>query len=294
MFFVLGLFAGIFVFGETIDSLLSDFWNSSYMGRFTLPELFSVPTGYVVLAIVVVAIFLFWGAEKVEAMMGGEKPKKSQTKYKLAGAGVLIAAALAVVIIGQPTPQDRWEWIAAEKQPLLENRAVYIHPAELLDYIYNDRVDVVMLDVRDETDYNLFHIEDARRVSLDELPQLSEELLQKPANTLFVVMSNGETRATEAWKILVAESLTNVYILEGGINNWLATFNIEPDEEGVAVAMAPVPVTPPPPGDEVLHYKFPAALGAQYPAAYPDPHEFEDIEYTPKVKLEIKQATGGG
>jgi 3-mercaptopyruvate sulfurtransferase SseA len=35
-------------------------------------------------------------------------------------------------------------------------------------------------------------------------------------------MSNDEAAATEAWKVLVAESVQNIYILEGGVNNWLA------------------------------------------------------------------------
>ncbi|GAB4462775.1 MAG: hypothetical protein Kow0031_41210 [Anaerolineae bacterium] len=296
MAFVLGLFAGIFLFGETIDNLLSDFWNSSYMGRYTLPELFGLPTGVVVLLIVVMALGLFWLVEKVESWMGGVPPRQEQRVYKLVSAGVLIAAAVAVLIIGQPTSEDKWQQMAAEKQPLLDNREVYIHPAELLDYIFNDRVDVVMLDVRNESDFNLFHVEDAWLVSQGDLPVLAHELLEKPANTLFVTMSNDEAAATEAWKTLTAESVPNVYILEGGINNWLDTFNVMPEDapQEVAVAMLPTPIPTARPGSDALRYQFPAALGAQYPASYPEPHEFEDIEFVPKVKLEMKAATGGG
>ncbi|MCB0194212.1 MAG: YeeE/YedE family protein [Anaerolineae bacterium] len=294
MFFVAGLFVGIFAFGETIDGILSDFWNSSYMGRFTLPELFGLPTGVVVLIIVAAAVLMFWGVEQVEAMMGGEKPNPAHFRYKLMGSGALIAAAAVVMLIGQPTSADKWERIAAEKQPMLDDRQVQIHPAELLDYIDNDQVDVVMLDVRDESDYNLFHIQDAQRVTQDELTALVKVLLEKPANTLFVVMSNDEENATEAWKVLVAESLNNIYILEGGINNWLAVYDIEPDEVSpIAVAMLPTLKPDPPQGDDFLRYDFPAALGEQHPAAAPDPHEFE-IEYVPKVELQVKQVTGGG
>ena len=296
MFFVLGLFAGIFVFGETIDNWLSDFWNSSYMARFTLPELFGLPTGLVVVAIIVMAVFLFWLVEKVEVWMGGASPKKEQRVYKLVGAGALILAALLVAFIGQPTSADKWQQMAADKQPALDSREVYIHPAELLEYIHNDRVNVVMLDMRAESDYNLFHIEDAQLVAQDDLPVLAYELMEEPANTLFVTISNDETAATEAWKTLVAESVSNVYILEGGVNNWLTTFAVPPEgvAEEIAVAMVPTPIPTAQPGSDALGYRFPAALGAQYPAASPDPHEFEGIEFVPKVKLEMKQVTGGG
>ena len=81
-----------------------------------------------------------------------------------------------------------------------------------------------MIDVRDERHYNQFHIHDARLVPMEGLIDSAERWMQEPANTVFVVMSNDEARATDAWKLLVAEAVPNVYILEGGINNWIAQF----------------------------------------------------------------------
>ena len=51
LFFALGVLTGIFLFGETVG-LFDIFWNSSYLGGFTLPELFGLKTGIVVLQIV--------------------------------------------------------------------------------------------------------------------------------------------------------------------------------------------------------------------------------------------------
>lgn len=142
-----------------------------------------------------------------------------------------------------------------------------------------------MLDVRSEADYNLFHIQDAQQVNMDELLAMVPELHLQPANTLFVVMSNDETAATEAWKMLQAEAVPNAYILEGGINNWLATF-------GTESFLAEHP--PRPAGDDQLKYTFDAALGSRYAVAEPDPHLYE-LEYEPKVQMELKRApTSGG
>ncbi len=296
MFFVGGLSVGIFIFSNTVDRI-SDFWNSSYMGRYTLMDWLHLPTGVIVAGIVILAMFLFWGAEVVENAVNGTKPDKSKTKYKLIGAASISVLALIVAFIGQPTPLERYQKFFPDKAEQLANREVQIEPPELLSYIANDHVRTVMLDVRDEADYNLFHIKDAKNVSIDELPQLSKELMKMPANTLFVVMSNDEARATEAWKILVGESVDNVYILEGGINNWLATYNIVNEEErlkGTAIAFAPPePIATAATGTDTLRYEFPAALGDQYPAAEPNPEEYE-FEFTPKVKLKTKQPAGGG
>ena len=42
---------------------------------------------------------------------------------------------------------------------------------------------------------------------------IPELLLEPAANTVYVLMSNDEAAATEAWKLLSAESVPNVYIL---------------------------------------------------------------------------------
>ena len=49
-------------------------------------------------------------------------------------------------------------------------------------------------------------------------------LTQQAANTVYVTVSNDEEAATEAWKLLVANSVPNAYLLEGGFNNWNEVF----------------------------------------------------------------------
>jgi rhodanese-related sulfurtransferase len=162
---------------------------------------------------------------------------------------------------------------------------VQIHPAELLSTLGDPSLQVILLDARPEAEYNLFHIRDAQRIELDTLPWLLETLREEPANTVFVVMSNDETAATEAWKVLRAESVPSVYILEGGVNGWIDTFADVTFIESHRLAGA---------DDDRLAYRFDAALGAGYPFAAPDPALASRLEYTPKIKLEIKRGPGGG
>jgi rhodanese-related sulfurtransferase len=281
IFFALGALFGIFTFGETVGAF-DIFWSSSYMGRLTVPEVLGIDTGVVVLLVVLMALFMFFGAEQLERIFGGKDPKNAP-KWRYAAAGVLVLAAIAIIVLGQPTTEDRWEAISSEKEPLLQDRSVYIHPGELLHTLHDHKVNLMMLDVRDEVDYNLFHLADAQRVPLDELTNLTSEFQLEPANTVFVVMSNDEADATEAWKILVAESVPNVYILEGGINRWIETFAQE--DERLRVLNDG--------DDEELRCEFAAALGSAFPASDPDAHSYE-IEYEPKIKLELKRGPLGG
>ncbi|MEN8762801.1 MAG: YeeE/YedE thiosulfate transporter family protein [Thiogranum sp.] len=60
MFFLLGIIAGVIFFGETV-SFINTFWNSGYLGFFTLPELLHVETGVVVVLVVCLALAMFLG-----------------------------------------------------------------------------------------------------------------------------------------------------------------------------------------------------------------------------------------
>jgi rhodanese-related sulfurtransferase len=282
VFFVLGVFFGIFLFGETVG-LYESFWHSSYLGRFTLFDWLGLSPGIVVILVVLMALFMFLGGERLERIFGGKDPAGAP-RWRYGAAGALVLAAVAVALLGQPTTGRRWLRIEAERTAQLAAREVQIHPGELLSIIHDNAIRVRMFDVRPEAEYNLFHILDAERVDPTALDTLIAELHEAPANTVFVVMSNDEAAATEAWKILVAEAVPNVYILEGGINHWLDTFAGE--EFKAAYQLGSVP-----PG--ALSYRFDAALGSRYPAAEPDPRAFF-LEYTEKVQLEMKRGPSGG
>ncbi|MCP4428664.1 MAG: YeeE/YedE family protein [Chloroflexi bacterium] len=283
IFFVLGVLFGIFLFGETVDNF-SIFWTSSYMGRYTLPEWLGLSAGTVVLLVVLMALFMFWGGEKLEQAIGKKDPKL-EPKWRYTAAGILVLTAVVFLIVGQPTMEDKWARIATEKNTLLAERVVQIHPGELLDTTHDTKIKTVMIDVREEVDYNLFHILDARHVPLTEIsnPDFISELHFEPANTVFVLMSNDEAAATEAWKTLQAESVPNAYILEGGVNGWIATFG---DDDLTSKFNSGA-------GDDQLCYIFDTALGSRYAASEPDPHA-TDLEYVPKIKLELKRAPASG
>jgi rhodanese-related sulfurtransferase len=277
LFFALGAIFGIFLFGETVSGF-AGFWNSSFQGRVTLFDWLGVPAGVVVVGVVLMAIGMFWAGEQLERRYGGLDPAEAP-RGRYAGAVALLAASVLVLAVGQPTTEERWERIAEEKETVLAAREVQIHPGELLDVMHDDNLKPVLLDYRSEQDFNIFHIRGARRVGMTDAIDVAPSLLTEPANALFITISNDEEAATEAWKTLVAESVPNVYILEGGINGWLSTF--APDMEAVAG------------GADELRYVFDAALGDEWPMADPDPHAVE-VTYRPKVALEVATGPAGG
>ena len=126
------------------------------------------------------------------------------------------------------------------------------------------------------SDYNSLHNSDAKNFTAKEIPMMIGELISQPTNTIIVVMSNDEETATEFWKDLITENVSNVYIMDGGINKWLDTFATEFEGEFCGQIKTASNVE--------LRYEFSAALGSGCPAAYPEIDHYNDIEFSPKIK----------
>jgi rhodanese-related sulfurtransferase len=285
LFYLLGGFFGAFLFGES-EKYFDTWYNTAgYYGRLTLPDVLHLPTGVVVLAVVLMAVFVFWGAEQLERLVGKRDTSK-EPRWRIYGAAGLIAVALAVVFVGQPTLAEKYARMAPDKEAVLAKRDVQVSPAEVYKTAHTGSLNTILLDVRDEADYNLYHVRDAQNIPFAELDASIPGLLsQTAANTVVVVMSNDEAQATEAWRRLAAASVPNIYILEGGVNNWIAYFGAEdPGIQPLESAAA----------DDQLAYLFPAALGSRYESCDPDPIENEDLEFTPKIKLQTKRDKSGG
>jgi rhodanese-related sulfurtransferase len=304
MFFVGGGFFGAFLFSETEKYFDNWYTNSGHYGRLTLDQVFGIPIGWVVLLVVLMALFMFWGAEQLERIFG-KKDLSKEPKLRIAGAGALFVLAFGVVFLGNPSLQQKYNKLTFTRtetipqlnadpivntvtysaDQMLAKRFVFVTPAEAFKAKYNQAMNPVYLDVRSEADYNLYHIQDAVNVPLDQIEEVIPVLLtEPPANTVFLVMSNDETAAVQAWKTLVASSISNVYILEGGVNNWIAFFGKDDP------TLQPNPNA----GDDQLSYIFPAALGDRYESCSPSPIEYEKLTFDAKIKLQLKRDKSGG
>ncbi len=299
MLFMLGGFTGAFLFGET-ERYFDDWYNGAgYVGRLTLDQVFGVSAPLVVLIIVLAALFMFWGSEQLERLVGRKDLRKEPWLRKLGAVG-LLSAAVGLLVIGSPSLEDRYQRLSFRRselvQPLvlthvysademLARRLVFVSPAEAFKARYEQAMKPVYLDVRSEADYNLYHLADSSNVPLERLEKLVPDLLSEPpANTVFITISNDEAAAIKAWRVLVASGVQNVYILEGGVNEWIATFGAGEAD------IRPVPVA----GDDQLRYAFPAALGDRYKSCSPNPIEYERLDFKPRIVLQLRRDKSGG
>jgi hypothetical protein len=308
MLFVLGGLVGVFLFGETVGSF-EPFWLSGNMGRFTLPEWLGLSTGMTVLLMVLMALAAFLVAEAVERRFGPPRPAPRRRWAARFGAAALVAPALLLAARGDPGPERRWRSLPAAVRQQVADRAVFASPAEVVALRKDTALNVEVLDLRSEHDFNLFHVGGARRVDPAVLAGASEvrRLLDQPPSTISFLADNGEGRALEAWKDLRSRGVANLYVLEGGMNRWLELYPV-PD---CVATRAPAA------SDGALEYRFAFATGESLPSAWPElprSHEFRfpcvapvasggggageflwaGHAYTRRVKPQVKAVVKGG
>jgi uncharacterized membrane protein YedE/YeeE/rhodanese-related sulfurtransferase len=280
-FFVLGTLIGVFAFGETVDGF-AEFWTSSDYGRLTLFDLTGTGPGVVILAVVLLAAVFFKGGEALEKIYG---PKESHSRMPKRAISIALGLAVVIILIGQPNVESRWNAVAGEEQVKLSERQVHITPIELLSLYYDDGIDLRIWDVREEGEFNRFNIKTSQLAPLDGFGEGEARHLKTgmKGNSVIVLVGWGEENTEAAWKTMKAFSVPNVYILDGGLNNWLSVFH---DKHHFAKKES----------TNGAQWEIPSFVGARHKAAEPPKKLIKKAgKFEKKVKLEaVGGASGGG
>jgi rhodanese-related sulfurtransferase len=108
-----------------------------------------------------------------------------------------------------------------------------VEPLELAAWIVESHADYRLIDVRDETAFQQYHIPTAENVPMASLPDLPLGSRDKA-----VLYSDEGVHAAQGWLLLRAKGLKGVYLLKGGLSAWKTqvlfptlTENPSPDQQ---------------------------------------------------------------
>jgi len=163
-----------------------------------------------------------------------------------------------------PLAGRRHQTREAKAAVALASRSIFVSPAEVYSLMHGGRVPLALIDLRQESAFNEFHLRDARRVELRDV----EGLLSLPRQTVKILMSSGEQDAAEAWRRLALRGALGFYVLEGGVEAWLTAFSEGTEQVG---------------GEEASGCP---ALGERSPVSAPD------LETPPTFQAKVKRPGG--
>ena len=145
---------------------------------------------------------------------------------------LLSLIAPAVLLIGcTEAPQLDRVGTASALAKTIAAEEDHVTVPELSDWILKDQRDFELVDIRDEADYDLGHIQGARHIPLAALMS-DASLAALPEGRKVVVYSNGTAHAAQA-AILLRLIDRDAYALLGGFNYWQAYLK-DPQSAGVA------------------------------------------------------------
>jgi rhodanese-related sulfurtransferase len=272
VFFFVGTIVGAGLFGESLP-VFEDFWNSSFTERYLVSDWLGWSIGATVFAVTLMAVAMFYGAEKVEEYFRFKSTGKvwswkiSRRSY-LFGAAALIATASLVWFIGQPDPVRKWSLMEARYSGQLSDRDVFIHPLEYVKTYNESTIKLVTLDLRSAEDFGKFHLSGSENTKPDDLldPEYIAPLTHLPANGVVILIADDDSVSSQAWKFLKVQGVNNVYILENGLHDWNRLF------EGKTISGKSFNLASPP--SEVLQL-------------------FPKDSFRPKIKIDTKKRMGG-
>ena len=128
----------------------------------------------------------------------------------------LAAGGLGVLALfaGSPFQGHRITIDLKDLARTIESEGDHVEADQFADWIMlKSRMRVI--DLRDSLSFASYHIPTAQLLSMEEL--LEE---RRPKEEMLVLYSEGGIHAAQAWILLKAKGLANVYTLKGGLNAW--------------------------------------------------------------------------
>lgn len=264
--FVAGVLGGIFTFGYSLP-LVDHFFNATNYGRFTLSDWLGLPMPWVAAMAVSMALGFFAAAEWVERWMrakSGKAAAPSRSPWpRVMTVTVGVLAALAVVL-WSPLRGARTKSREAIVERNIAGQTVAIEAAELEDLTRDRGTAYAIFDLRNESDFNRFHLIDAEWVDASDVGKI----LSAPSKTIKVLIAANEDTAKVAYRKLAMSGVENLYWLHDGVVAWERLMK---EQQGGPTILA-------------------AALGGGQPASRVSAHVLPSASrYTKKIKR-----VGGG
>lgn len=212
LFTVVGVGIGSLVFGELYPALES-FYLSGDVGQFYLYQWLNIPQAVVALAVVLMAIGGFVGAEAVEkiiARKNHQNPEQQPTTPKrFVFATFAGAATLGLILLTMPT----------QTQPIEARNVTSISVETLAKRLLDEPWKLYLLDIRTRAAFENKRIIGSQHSETNKLQNLG--LAYRSGTQDLVLISNSNTVPPE-----VLNYTGNIYTLSGGFAAW-QTFALE-------------------------------------------------------------------
>jgi len=220
--FLGGVMIGLFGYGEIFMSI-KDWAKPEGTSVMTLDQISGIPYGFIVFAVILMAVAGFIGAEWAERKLSGAPQGKSpltdntrlinSSRILMLG---LLGAGFISLFLGSPYGSTKVKVDTTELARITSTGNDQIKATDLADSIIRGDDDYLLIDLRNAKEFATYFIPGAINMDMN-----SEDFADLPHNENIVIYSNDGEATAKAWFILKARGYKSVRTLNGGIKAWM-------------------------------------------------------------------------
>ncbi len=162
-------------------------------------------------------------------LVNGQKRNFHKKNIKSSDMKSRVILSIAVVGLGliiAAIPQNTTHPYKLTVDEMLEEaygRVQYFNPDEVADLLIKDDPSILLIDVRDQNEYEKFSLPNSINIPLPNLLSEDWQAYLDQDVRMNIFYSNGSLKANEAWMITRQLGYENNFVLEGGLNYWAET-----------------------------------------------------------------------
>ncbi len=224
MFFIGGMFIGIFIFGEFYETF-QPIYTGAFLGNVFVYDSLGISRDAFAMLLIVVALAAFIITQIIEDKVNDtpELVKKERPSYWIPSA-VMIAGGLLLLLL-PAQPRSSWHEVSTDKILTTISNQQHLTGIDEVAYsiINGKEIPVLLIDVRDAEDFARFSLPGAVNIPLDQILEHRYESTLRTPDQKIVFYSNSNTLATQAWMIATRAGIENLTVLAGGLNGFVQT-----------------------------------------------------------------------
>jgi rhodanese-related sulfurtransferase/uncharacterized membrane protein YedE/YeeE len=219
MFFIIGIFAGIFLFTLTYPAVV-DFYKAGSMGPVMVYDSLGMSRGLFMFLFIVIALGSFVFATIWEKKINKVDEHPEKPYFKKYYAGLAITFVLAIILIFLPDWKTSITDTAAEYAETKAGEISFVSADELAFKLMHEYSDIEIIDVRSADAYKKDNIPTAVNIPLADMTDKEwYDYIRKNTKTL-IFYSDDNTDAQKAYFIAREYGHQWNAVLDGGFNNF--------------------------------------------------------------------------
>ncbi|GAB6281994.1 MAG: hypothetical protein STSR0008_07380 [Ignavibacterium sp.] len=217
MYFVLGSFIGVYIFAEGYP-LFEGLYKSSFYGSPFIYDTLGISRGLFAFSFIMIAIILYWIVSWIQAKIN--KQEIIFNNYKTYIPISIIAFIIAFSTLFLPNKKDSILSKVNDINFIYSQQIDKISTDELAIRLLKNDKSLQLIDVRDIQEFNKSALPNAFHTEMNNLFTKDLNKILSTKGKINIFYSDDELNAKKAALIAKELDIKNIFILEGGYNNF--------------------------------------------------------------------------